>query len=295
MFSRLLRSACGVAPSAGVMYGAKLAFAEEQRHATTASPTMRGSSLLIFGGSSGIGLAVAIGAAQQGASRVTLVARNPDRLANAKAAVEKAAADAGVSTSVEIHSVDVTDEEAVEGFFAGVPAASYDHLLTTPGGSARLGDLVANKRSCADVRRQLDLKFFAQLGPALHGHGCVKDNGSITLVSGVLARRLGSGNDALCVANAAIETSVKCLANDLGFGKRIVRVNCLCPGLTKTPVYDDAPAGFRDAYFAKNASAVPVQRNAEAAEMAHAIFFMMTNGFLTGAVIDVDGGYLNKP
>ncbi len=55
--------------------------------------------------------------------------------------------------------------------------------------------------------------------------------------AGVLSRRPGKGNDALAVANAAIETTVKVLACDQGYDGRRVRVNCLSPGMTLTPVY----------------------------------------------------------
>ena len=134
-------------------------------------------------------------------------------------------------------SIDVRDEEAVRKYFDKFPDSSIDHLVTTPGGSARLGNLIANKRSCDDVRRQLDYKFYAQLAPVLAIGDKIKEGGSITMTSGVLSRRTGRGNDALAISNSAIETAVKCLANDYGFDGRRVRVNCLSPGMTLTPTY----------------------------------------------------------
>ena len=106
--------------------------------------------MVIFGGSSGIGLATAVHAAKQGAARITIIGRNEERLASAVAKIKEAAA--SPPPVVLSASVDVTDEAKVVDFVNTLEDRSVDHLVTTPGGSARLGNLVANKRSCDDVR-----------------------------------------------------------------------------------------------------------------------------------------------
>ena len=74
---------------------------------------IEGSSLIVFGGSSGIGLATAVGAAQQGASQITICARDKTKLESAKQTIELASKEAGFSTSVTTASVDLIDESAV--------------------------------------------------------------------------------------------------------------------------------------------------------------------------------------
>jgi len=197
--------------------------------------------MMIFGGSSGIGLATAKEAARQGTAKIWIVGRSVQKLATAKKeieAVERASEyDKIIVTAA---SCDTSDEEKVKELMTTIPDGSIDHLVTTPGGSMRLGNLVANKRSCEDVKKQFDLKYFAQLSPILAATAKMRENGSITMTSGILSRRTGRGNDALAVSNAAIETTVRCLANDYGFDGKHVRVNCLSPGMTLTGVYGDS-------------------------------------------------------
>ena len=88
--------------------------------------------MLIFGGSSGIGLATAKEAAKQGASRIIIVGRSEDKLAAAKREIETTVT--GRSVEVTAHSIDVMDEEKVREFFGTLPNRSIDHLVTTPGG-----------------------------------------------------------------------------------------------------------------------------------------------------------------
>jgi NAD(P)-dependent dehydrogenase (short-subunit alcohol dehydrogenase family) len=250
---------------------------------------LKGSTVLVFGGSSGIGKSVAISASAAGAKEVLIVGRNEGRLEEARKEIEAASSRCSVKTA----SVDVGDEAAVRRFINGLPDNSVDHLVTTPGGSAKLGNLIQNQRTCDDVRRQFDLKFFAQLAPVLAIGSKIKEGGSITMTSGILSRRPGRGNDALAVSNAAIECCVKCLANDFGFDGRRVRVNCLSPGMTLTPTYGDSPQ--MKMYQQKSAEAAPLQRNALPEEQAHAVLFFMTNTFVTGVVLDVDGGLVSGP
>ena len=255
---------------------------------------LSGCNMMIFGGSSGIGLATAIEATRQGAASIYIIGRSEEKLATAKKEIE-AVERITISDKVNVvtASVDVTDENKVKSFMATVPDDSIDHLVTTPGNSMKLGNLVANKRSCEDVKKQLDMKYFAQLGPVLAATDKMKRHGSITMTSGVLSRRTGRGNDALAISNAAIEVSVRCLANDYGFDGKQVRVNCLSPGMTLTGVYGDSD--WAKDYQARSAAAVPLQRNGLPEEMAHAIIFLQTNTFITGLTVDCDGGDIIKP
>eukprot|EP00462_Mataza_sp_D1_P018070 CAMPEP_0175139342 /NCGR_PEP_ID=MMETSP0087-20121206/10848_1 /TAXON_ID=136419 /ORGANISM="Unknown Unknown, Strain D1" /LENGTH=597 /DNA_ID=CAMNT_0016422339 /DNA_START=169 /DNA_END=1962 /DNA_ORIENTATION=- len=249
---------------------------------------LAGKSFVIFGGSSGIGFAAAQAAVQQGASLIWILGRTPAKLDAAKAELEQLG-----SCQVRTWALNSSDEPKVKEFCAQLRDRSIDHLVTTPGGSARLGNLVANKRDCDGVRKQFDLKFFAQLCPVLAMSDKLKDHGSITMTSGILSRRTGRGNDALAISNAAIECLTRCLANDHGFDGRKIRVNCLSPGMTLTGVYGTSE--WANYYQEKAAKSVPLQRNGLPREAAHAINFLQTNTFITGVVLDVDGGNVIKP
>ena len=77
-----------------------------------------------------------------------------------------------------------------------------------------------------------------------------------------------------------------------------IRVNCLSPGMTLTPVYNNSKGEMEpwvETYQAKSAASVALQRNAKPEEMAHAILFLCTNTFVTGVTLDVDGGNVIKP
>ena len=161
---------------------------------STGPVSLAGSTVLVFGGrysshvalpissywnnfrllcydSSGIGKAVAVGASAQGAREVFIVGRDLSKLAEAKKEIEAAAPSVCV---VHTASVDVMDEKAVRSFVNSLPDNSIDHLVTTPGSSAKLGNLIKNKRSCDDVRKQFDMKvtdhacFTIQFGSRCH-------------------------------------------------------------------------------------------------------------------------------
>ena len=132
--------------------------------------------------------------------------------------------------------LNVLDESGVQSFYKDYEDKSIDHIDITAGRSAFLGDVIVNRRSVADLKRQMDYKFFNQMSAVLNGHEKVVDGGPFVLFSGILAQRPGHGNTCLSIANAAVEASVKGLANDLGFARKI-RINCVSPGMTDTDTY----------------------------------------------------------
>ena len=139
---------------------------------------------------------------------------------------------------VKYAAVDCFDDDAVEKFFESQPQGSFHHMVCTIGESAGCSD-IRGKEGFRKLKRQFELKFFAQLSPVSFGADKMADGGSIVLTSGALSRRPGMGSSALGSANAAFEAIVKGLAND--FGPRI-RVNCVSPGLTNTEMWINMPA-----------------------------------------------------
>lgn len=238
---------------------------------------LAGKQVCVLGGTSGIGLGVAQAFMARGAS-VTIGGRDADRLA---------------ACGATGYIVNLNDDESTKAFFKKFQDESLDFVVCTAGGSAFLGDLIENRRTLADIRRQVDLKLAPQLAAVLHGHPKVKSEGAFVLTSGILAMRPGGGNTGLAMMNAAIECAVKGLANDLGKHRRI-RINAVSPGLTMTPFFDAMGAERRDAYFAKAAASSPIKRTGTVQELADFYIAVATNTFVTGQTLVCDGGFLSK-
>jgi NAD(P)-dependent dehydrogenase (short-subunit alcohol dehydrogenase family) len=85
-----------------------------------------------------------------------------------------------------------------------------------------------------------------------------------------------------------VEAFARALAHEL----RPRRVNVIAPGLTATTTYDSMPAPDREAFFASRAAHLPVGRVGRPEDIAGAVLYVMKNGYVTGTVVDVDGGHL---
>lgn len=240
--------------------------------------TYQGKHFLLVGGSSGMGFATAEAAVEKGA-KVTLVGRSLEKLQAAKAALPKAA-------DVEIAAVDMTDEAAVSAFFEGQADASIDALVISASAVAH-GPFESART--ADIRAMVESKFLGAYVTAREALPKLVDGGSITFVSGVLSRKPGRNGAGLAAVNAALEALGRALALELG---PRLRVNTVAPGMTRTEAYAGMPAAQQDAMFKAVAAALPVQRVAEASDIADAILFAARNPFMTGHTLDIDGGHL---
>ena len=216
---------------------------------------------VFVGGSSGIGLAAARRAAAAGWD-VVIVSREPER---ADVAAERVV-------------LDITDEGAVRETFEAL--GPIDHLVFSPvaraGGPARTLDLAA-------ARRAFETKLW---GPFTAVQAAdVRE--SIVFVSGVAATTPMRGGSATAAVNGAIEALVRTLAVELA----PVRVNAVSPGIIATPTWDAMAAEDREAMFDRLAGALPAGRVGTAEDLAEAIWLLLTNGFVTGVVLPVDGGH----
>ena len=241
-----------------------------------------GKVFLIFGGSSGMGKGAAKAVVSRGGT-AWIVGRDEAKL---QAAALEISGGADVSPQVKLSSLDVLDTPAVEKFFSAVEQGSIHGIVNTIGASAGASSILGSS-GLDGLRRQFDLKFFAQVATISLGAGKLADGGSIVLCSGALSRRPGAGSAALAAANAACEAIVKALANDLG---PRLRVNCVSPGLTNTEMWAQMPAERREGMLKGFGASLPLGRAGESDDVGHAIAFLLENTYVTGTTLDVDGG-----
>ncbi len=230
--------------------------------------TLQGAQVVVVGGSSGIGLATAAIANQQGA-HVTIAGRSPDKLAQAQQAL------GDVRTVV----ADVANETAVGSIFAALP--QVDHVLISAGTLAN-GQIVDNDLDT--LRRIVDERIWGVVHVVRHARPRMTE-GSITFTSGSLSSRPRPGTAMLSACLAAVEALAPALAIEVA----PVRVNAVTPGLIDTPLLDGAFGSDRETLIAARAAVLPGKRVGAPEEVAQAIVMCMTNGYLNGAILHIDG------
>ncbi|KAJ9512456.1 hypothetical protein QJQ45_013031 [Haematococcus lacustris] len=188
----------------------------------------------------------------------------------------------GTAVAVKTSVVNTTDEGAVKTFFAAIPAGSIHHLVCTTGPSLAGGaflDVPMDKVGVLDlcmarIRAQYDAKLFSAMHVAKYGAPALADGGSLTFLSGALARRPGKGSAALATVNAALDALAKALAGELG---PRLRVNCLSPGLVDTEMWDSMPEDVKAKMLAGFGASIPAGRAGTIDDIGHGAVFLMTN------------------
>ncbi len=234
-----------------------------------------GKRVVIVGGSSGIGLETARLALAEGAS-VTIAGRSKERLQRAAESL------VAQRTPDRIRAVvaDVAEESSIRALFAA--ETQVDHVFLPagelrPAGGCALATELEGLRSILEVRLLGVARVVRQAKPRM-------ENGSITLMSGLYSTRPAAGGAIAAAAVAGVEGMTRALAIDLA----PIRVNAVAPGLIDTPLWESF-GPVRDA-FAARAAKLPVGRMGRPEEVAEAVLFLMTNGFVTGTILAIDGG-----
>ena len=228
-----------------------------------------GKKAIVFGGTSGIGLATTLRLVEAGAE-VVAVSRNPDRAGD-------------VPEGVTLAACDVTDGDAVAAFAAG--HAPYDILVSAAtGGGRAVGPFLGMDMD--GYRASFD-KLWGYANVVRFGAEHLPDDGTIVLVSGSPARRNKPGLVALASVGAAVEQLVRSIAPEIAPR----RINVVSPGIIDTPMVA-LEGQQRDEHYAKVTAGHVIPRAGTADEVAEAIVFCISNDFVTGTTIDVDGGWL---
>jgi NAD(P)-dependent dehydrogenase (short-subunit alcohol dehydrogenase family) len=232
---------------------------------------LAGQTVVVIGGSAGIGLETARLARTEGA-QVVITGRDPDRLAAAAADVSAA----------RTATLDLADPAAQSAFFASLPGP-LDHVLVTGGGPtyATIAEL-----DLQDARRVLDEHLLGALRVARDCIGRVRPGGSIVFITGTGARRPGIGTTIAAIAAAAVPAITANVALELA----PIRANAIAAGFVDTPLSARILGAGLEQRREELRATLPIRRVVGPADVAALAVQLMVNTALTGATYDVDGG-----
>jgi NAD(P)-dependent dehydrogenase (short-subunit alcohol dehydrogenase family) len=233
-------------------------------------PQLAGQTVVVLGGSSGMGFETARQARSEGAD-VVLSGRDPKR-------VEHAARELGAVSSA---AFDVTDFERLGRFLGDLPKP-IDHIMVTAGGPyyARLADIDFTK-----ARRNVEEEFWLPLHLARFATGKVRPGGTLLFIGGTGGRKPSAG-PVLTTFTAAIPALTKALAVELA----PIRVNLIAPGFVDTPLSASILGDQLDARREKLRTTLPIRRVVGPADIAALAIHLMVNTAVTGVTYDIDGG-----
>jgi NAD(P)-dependent dehydrogenase (short-subunit alcohol dehydrogenase family) len=235
------------------------------------TPTLQGQTVVLIGGSAGIGLETARLARAEGAE-VILTARNPERL-------EAAAQEVGARSSA---AFDATDFDRLSAFFDDLPAPVDHVLLTGPGPYyAPLPEF-----EMAEARRDLESHVLLPIQIAKLAPGRVRPGGTLLFMGGTGGRATAPGFALISALTAAGPAMVRNLARELA----PVRVNLIAAGFVDTPLSASLLGDQLDARREQLSATLPIGRVVGPADVAALAVHLMVNTALTGATYDIDGG-----
>jgi NAD(P)-dependent dehydrogenase (short-subunit alcohol dehydrogenase family) len=234
-------------------------------------PDLLGQTVVLIGGSSGIGLETARRARAEGAE-VVLTGRDPERL-------EHAASEVGARQTA---AFDATDTAALKQFFQDLPG-SIDHVLVTAG-RPHYGPVL--EMDSAQLRESLAGHVELALEVARNAVGKMRPGGTLIFMGDAGSRRVAPGIGIASAVSAVMPPFVAALALEIA----PARVNAIAPGFVDTPLSASVLADQLDARRAELTAKLPIGRVVTAADVAALAVHLMANTALTGATYDIDGG-----
>jgi NAD(P)-dependent dehydrogenase (short-subunit alcohol dehydrogenase family) len=236
---------------------------------------LSGKTVVVIGGTSGIGLETARQARAADAT-VIVTGRDPERLDAARSELK--------ATAV---ALDLGDPAALPGFFASLPE-TIDHVLVGGGGPLYVS---LAEMDFDQAGRSLDEHLIGVLRIAKECSTRVRPGGSLTLIGGTGARRPGVGMTLIAIVSAAYEAVTRDLAVEIA----PVRVNLIAPGFVDTPLSAQILGDDLERRRQQLRDTLPIRRVVGPDDVAALALHLMTNSALTGATYDIDGGQQLTP
>ena len=225
-----------------------------------------GKKAIVFGGTSGIGLEVAKLLKQSGAEVITVSRRGAQSDAN---------------NDMQNEIADVQDRAALQSIFER--HTGFDYLVNAAtGGTRAIGPFLEMD---LDGFQGSFAKLWGYVNTVRLGAPHMAQDGAIVLFSGYPARKSKPGSIAIGTVGNAVEGFVKLAASEI----KPLRINAVCPGLIDTPMFTQQGEDRKD-FFAESTGNHLIPRAGKAEEVASAAMFLLENRFVTGTIVDVDGG-----
>jgi len=230
---------------------------------------VNGKKALVFGGTSGIGLAAAKQLADKGAN-VVAISRDPSKAG-------------GLPGGIATAACDVLDRDALQALFA--EQAPFDILISAAtGGTRAVGPFLEMDM---DGYQASFAKLWGYTNVVRFGTQHLPEDGCIVLVSGTPARRIKPGQVAIGSVGGAVEQFARAIAREIAPR----RINVVSPGQIDTPMVA-LEGDARTAFYDKMTVDHVIPRAGTADEVAEGILFVVQNDFVTGTTVDVDGGWV---
>jgi NAD(P)-dependent dehydrogenase (short-subunit alcohol dehydrogenase family) len=234
------------------------------------TPALEDQKVLIIGRPSGIAGAI-VTAVRDAGAQVVIAGRN-------KAALDAAYAD---EPNITTEVVDLTDEASIAALAERL--GTVDHIVSTASARAR-GKLAELDRDA--IRRSFDTKVIGPLFLAKHFAPRMNEHGSIVIFAGVASVKIAVGTMGVAITNGSAEVLARSLALELA----PIRVNAISPGVIDTGAWDAFGEQGKADYFEHIRSSNPSGRIGTVDDIASGVIFALTNTFMTGTTLHIDGG-----
>lgn len=233
---------------------------------------LSGKRVIVLGGSSGLGLATAIAAANEGAD-VAIVSSNQSRIDHALEQLPQGS---------KGYAVDLSDEQQIKGFFSR--AGRFDHLVYTAGENISM-----SKVEDTDIEKGKDfftIRFWGAFAAIKYGKEYINEGGSINLMSGGFGQRPASGYSLSAAICGAMDAFTRAMAVELA----PIRVNNIAAGVIDTNLWNNLDNADREGFFKYLESKLLLQRIGRAEDIAQAFVYLMGQPYATGQSLMIDGG-----
>ncbi len=234
--------------------------------------TLTGKKIIILGGSSGLGLATAKAAAEEGAN-VIVVSSNQGRIDQALAELPQGS---------EGYAADLSNEQHIREFFD--KTGRFDHLVYTAG-----ENITSNMANDTDIEKAKDfftIRFWGAFAAIKYGASFINEGGSISLMSGSFGQRPSKGYSLGATICGAMDAFTRAMAVELA----PIRVNNIAAGVIKTNLWNNLSEADRDGFYNYLESTLLLKRVGEADDIAQAFVYLMKQPYTTGQSLIIDGG-----